>query len=417
MAAAWLLIVPAVVLMLLALPEMALAVPPIVLAVPLIFTALPLIAEAVPLIVPPVLLIVPAEPLMDLASPSTDWASVMTWANFTSSGLALFRMELAVSLVRLSWMTESVAVLMPCPVLAMFSALWLIRFAALAVRANKDTLTSPATITTATTTPFVSATAPRSLRHRARFGLKFRLANFPPPCRTPMVPQGGGRRFPQGVDTEGDAVARYVSGAATAIAPLRRWRCAPAHRPGDRPQTALPGRLRGSDPVSLGENSLRVGALVHGQARGPEVARRAVLRCGGGVERQRRIEHLEGLDGDTAAEIVEGRPGAGDARAPEHLPTLFDHDVGRDVLGLRIHATVLRPGPGEGVGRPGPAHRLGRIGRLTPDAQLVVDRAGEPHPEVEVLPGPAGGHELVVEDQQVGLGEILDEAVAHHPVG
>jgi len=49
--------------------------------------------------------------------------------------------------------------------------------------------------------------------------------------------------------------------------------------------------------------------------------------------------------------------------------------------------------------------------------KLVVDRAGDPHPEVEVLPGPAGGHELVVEDQQVGLGEILDEAVAHHPVG
>ena len=111
-------------------------------------------------------LIVPAVPLMDFASPSTDWASVTTCASFPSSGLALVRIELAVSFVRLSWMTESVAMLIPCPVLAMFSALWLMRFAALAVRASKDTLTIPATITTATTTPFVSATAPRSSRHR-----------------------------------------------------------------------------------------------------------------------------------------------------------------------------------------------------------------------------------------------------------
>src|SRR5207244_3989577 len=81
-------------------------------------------------------------------------------------GGAVVRSELAVSFVRWSWMSESVAMLIPCPVLAMFSALWLMRFAALAVRASKDTLTIPATITTATTTPFVSATAPRSSRHR-----------------------------------------------------------------------------------------------------------------------------------------------------------------------------------------------------------------------------------------------------------
>jgi len=104
----------------------------------------------------------------DFASPSTDWARVTTWASLPFNGLALSRIEPAVWFVRLSWITESVAVLMPCPVLAMFSALWLIRFAALAVRASSDTLTTPATTTTATTTAFVTATAPASLRHRGR---------------------------------------------------------------------------------------------------------------------------------------------------------------------------------------------------------------------------------------------------------
>src|SRR5687768_11867808 len=159
MAAAWALIPPAVPLMaaalplmLLAWPEIALAVPLIVLAVPLIFPADPLMAVAVPLIVEPVPLIVPAVPLMDFASPSTDWARPMTWLSLPSSGWALLRMELAVSLVRVSWITESVAVLMPCPVLAMFSALWLMRLAARAVRASNDALTRAATATTTMTT-------------------------------------------------------------------------------------------------------------------------------------------------------------------------------------------------------------------------------------------------------------------------
>src|SRR5581483_1106539 len=166
MSLAVVLIVVALALMLVALPEIDLAVPLIVLAVPLILVALPLIAPAVPLMVPPVLLMVPAVPLIDLASPSTDWARVITWASLPSSGLALVRMELAV--------------LMPWPFLAMFSALWLMRLAALAVRASSVTLTIPATTTTAMTTPFVSATAPRSLRHCARC-LSVRMPKLPTP--------------------------------------------------------------------------------------------------------------------------------------------------------------------------------------------------------------------------------------------
>src|SRR3954470_13861159 len=144
----------------------------------------------------------------------------------------------------------------------MFSALWLIRFAALAVRANRDTLTSPATTTTATTTPFVRATAPRSLRHRARCCLWF-LANFPPPCRKLMVPQAGGRRFPQWVDTGGDIRdGGRASAAAITLHPLRGWCCASVHRPGDGPEPTFFGSFGGPGPVVRFDNSVRVGPLV-----------------------------------------------------------------------------------------------------------------------------------------------------------
>jgi hypothetical protein len=51
-------------------------------------------------------------------------------------------------------------------------------------------------------------------------------------------------------------------------------------------------------------------------------------------------------------------------------------------------------------------------------AQLVVDRAGDDHAEVELLPGPAGREGLFVFDELLGGWPApVDEAVAHDPVG
>jgi hypothetical protein len=76
----------------------------------------------------------------------------------------------------------------------MFSALWLMRLAAFAVRLNNDTLTIPATITTATTIVLVSATAPRS-----------RSTNVPTPLFRPdaaMVLGHSGTGLTSAVDME-----------------------------------------------------------------------------------------------------------------------------------------------------------------------------------------------------------------------
>src|SRR5919106_6785641 len=71
-------------------------------------------------------------------------------------------MDAAVSLVRFSWMTESVAVLMPWPVLAIRWALTSIRLAADVVRARSTKLINVATDTTATATTLIIAAAPDS---------------------------------------------------------------------------------------------------------------------------------------------------------------------------------------------------------------------------------------------------------------
>src|SRR2546430_14601772 len=94
------LILTALELMLPALPATAEAVLLMVLAVALIFPALPLIAPAVALIVLPVELIVPAVPLIEAASPSTPRARFTTSVSWPSSGLALARIQLAVSSAR-----------------------------------------------------------------------------------------------------------------------------------------------------------------------------------------------------------------------------------------------------------------------------------------------------------------------------
>jgi hypothetical protein len=58
----------------------------------------------------------------------------------------------------------------------------------------------------------------------------------------------------------------------------------------------------------------------------------------------------------------------------------------------------------------GPARRPGR------SEQLVVDRPGDPHPRVEPLHGPAGGHQLLVQEELLGGAEAVDDPVGHHPV-
>src|SRR5438132_10544265 len=145
-----------------------------------------------------------------------------------------------------------------------------------------------------------------------------------------------------------------MSGAPIAIAPLRGRGRSPVHRPGDRAEPALLGRLRGAGPVAGGEDGLGVGTLVEGQAGGPEVAGAAVLRGGRRVERQGRVEHLDGFGGQAAAEVVESRPAAGDAGAAVHPAPLLVDDLAWDVLRPGVPATVLGPGPGEGVRPPGP---------------------------------------------------------------
>src|SRR5262245_28983787 len=100
----------------------------------LMLRAVPRIVDTVPLMLRAVPLIVVADPLIEIARPSIDLARRMISASSPSSGLAVFRIELASSLVLFSWSTASVAVLMPRPVLAMFSAFALIDSAVVAVR-------------------------------------------------------------------------------------------------------------------------------------------------------------------------------------------------------------------------------------------------------------------------------------------
>src|SRR5579872_5782591 len=113
MAAAWVLMSLAVPLIFPAVASMASAVAWMSPAVPLIVLAVPLIVPAVPLIVAPVPLIVLAVPRIDPACPSIDWASCTMWSSWPWSGWAVVRIDAAVWLVRLSWITESVAMLMP----------------------------------------------------------------------------------------------------------------------------------------------------------------------------------------------------------------------------------------------------------------------------------------------------------------
>src|SRR5437763_1482663 len=123
MAAAWALMSLAVPLILAAVPSMARAVAWMSPAVPLMVFAVLLIVPAVPLTVAPVPLMVLAVPRIDPACPSIDWATRTIWLSLSWRGWAVVRIDAAVSLVRLSWITESVAVLMPWPVLAMRFAL------------------------------------------------------------------------------------------------------------------------------------------------------------------------------------------------------------------------------------------------------------------------------------------------------
>src|SRR5256885_9753326 len=124
MAAAWALMSLAVPLIFPAVPSMARAVAWMSPAVALMVLAVLLIVPAVPLTVAPVPLMVFAVPRIDPACPSIDWASCTIWFSLPWSGWAVARIDTAVSLVRFSWITESVAVLMPWPVLAMRFALW-----------------------------------------------------------------------------------------------------------------------------------------------------------------------------------------------------------------------------------------------------------------------------------------------------
>src|SRR5438093_304958 len=88
---------------------------------------------------------------MEPDRPSTALAISTIWASSPCSGRVDDRMEEAVSFVRRSWMIESVAVLMPRPVLAMVAALALIWSVARIVRARSVAVTSKATSTTART--------------------------------------------------------------------------------------------------------------------------------------------------------------------------------------------------------------------------------------------------------------------------
>src|SRR6266508_1531327 len=110
MAAAWELMSLAVPLILPAVPSMARAVAWMAPAVELMSLAVLLIVPAVPLTLAPVPLMSLAVPRIDPACPSIDWATFTIWSSWPWSGWAVVRMEAAVSLVRFSWMTESVAV-------------------------------------------------------------------------------------------------------------------------------------------------------------------------------------------------------------------------------------------------------------------------------------------------------------------
>src|SRR5581483_5751382 len=124
MAAAWPLMSLAVPLILPAVPSMARAVAWMSAAVPLMVLAVLLIVPAVPLTVAPVPLMVLAVPRIEPACPSIDWASWTIWPRLPWSGWAVVRVAAAVSLVRVSWSTESGRWWMCWTVLAIRVALW-----------------------------------------------------------------------------------------------------------------------------------------------------------------------------------------------------------------------------------------------------------------------------------------------------
>jgi hypothetical protein len=65
--------------------------------------------------------------------------------------------------------------------------------------------------------------------------------------------------------------------------------------------------------------------------------------------------------------------------------------------------------------RPEAAPRRSRR-RLRVEQKLIVDRPGDPDARVEALHGPAGGDQLLVQQQVVGGPEPVDQPVGDHPV-
>src|SRR5215210_2626116 len=138
-------------------PAVALIAPAVVLmspAVALITPAVSLIWCADPLIVSAVLSISPAEVSIDVARPSMPRASPTIRSSLGWSGFADRRIDLAVRLVRLSWITESVAMLTPRPFCEMVVAFLLIAWAFETTRASCHAAIPAATRTTSTMMAF-----------------------------------------------------------------------------------------------------------------------------------------------------------------------------------------------------------------------------------------------------------------------
>src|SRR6185369_17397296 len=133
--------------------------------------------------------------------------------------------------------------------------------------------------------------------------------------------------------------------------------------------------------------------------------------------------------GDVGAEAEPGRGhvarGMAQPGAAESLTgALFDRLDPGGLPGPGVHPPVLGDGAAA-AGRLVLANCAPRSTEPEPgaaasarSAQLVVDRAGDGHAEVELLPGPAGSESLLIFDELLGGRPVsVDEAVAHDPVG
>ena len=146
------------------------------------------------------------------------------------------------------------------------------------------------------------------------------------------------------------------------------------------------------------------------------------------VQAQPRVDHLQGLGGQPGPHRLQLGPVPQDPGPPELPVALAGHGrrVGRTGPGGTAAGVGQRPAPAAGLmlgdaplvlaDRRRPAEPSPPAGRGRRDEELVVHRPGDPHPRVEPLHRPAGGDQLLVQQQVVVGPEPVDQPVGHHPV-